>query len=410
MSKKEINQIGVFEKLMQKEISQEAAAKILGITSRQVRKKLRKYRKDGAQSLAHGNRGRPNQRKWPEEEKQFVINLLSTEWKGFGPTFTSELLEEKHGIKISKETIRIEMNRQGLRKAKKRKVKHRCQRDRKPYEGQMVQLDGSPHLWIELGGVKHTLLVFIDDATSKILWLELAKSESTESLMKASRSYFEAHGRPNSFYVDRGSVFSVNLNNEEKTKFTQFERAMKELEIEMIHASSPQAKGRVERANKTLQDRLTKELKINGIKTIETANEYMQNIYIQRHNAKFAVKPYKKENVHKTIDGYKLDEILCLKNERILQNNFVISYNKRLFQLEKEQKAILFPKNRIVITEQLNSKIILSIRKIKLNFHEVFERPKIIEEKRKKTTFPLWKPGPNHPWKKFQIVNNRTTI
>ena len=350
-------------------------------------------------------------KKWSEKEKKFVMDLLDGEWEGFGPTFAAEQLEERYGKKVSKETLRREMNKQGLRKAKKRKVKHRCQRDRKPYEGQMVQLDGSPHCWLELAGTKkHTLLVFIDDATSKILWLEFAKSESTESLMKASKAYFNAHGRPSSFYVDHGSVFSVNLNNEEKTKVTQFERAMKELDIEMIHANSPQAKGRVERANKTLQDRLVKELKLAKIKTIEEANQYAQNVYISRHNASFAVKPHKKENIHRTINGYSLDKVLCLKNERILQNNFVISYNKQLLQLEKEQRTILFPKNKITVTEQLDGEIELSIRKTKLNFHEIFERPKVTKKKQKQSTFPLWKPGPNHPWKKFQIVNDRINL
>ena len=198
-----------------------------------------------------------------------------------------------------------------------------------------------------------------------------------------------AYGRPNSFYVDHGSVFSVNLNNQEKTKFTQFERAMKELDIEIIHANSPQAKGRVERVNRTLQDRLVKELKMAGIKTIEGANEFAQNFYIPRHNSKFAVKPQKKDNVHRPINEYNLDEILCLKNERILQNNFVISYNKRLLQLEKEQMTLLFPKNRINVTEQLDGKIVLSIRKTKLSFHEIFERPRIKTQKQKHTTFPL---------------------
>jgi len=411
MSKKEINQISIFEKLVQKEMHQEAAAKILGMTSRQVRNKLRKYRWHGAKSLVHGNRGRPSKVKWAEKEKVIAFDLLQGEWKGFGPTFASEQLRERFGIKISKETLRKEMNKQGLWKAKKRKSKHRCQRDRKPYEGQMVQLDGSPHVWLELAGIKkHTLLVFIDDATSKILWLEFAKNESLESLMRSSKNYFWAHGRPNSFYVDHGSVFSVNLNNQEKTKFTQFERAMKELNIEIIHANSPQAKGRVERVNRTLQDRLVKELKMAGIKTIEEANEFAQNSYIPRHNAKFAVKPQKKDNIHRPINEYNLDEILCLKNERILQNNFVISYNKRLLQLEKEQMTLLFPKNQITVTEKLDGEIVLSIRKTKLSFHEIFERPKIKTQKPKHTTFPLWRPGPNHPWRKFQIVKSQLNV
>jgi len=188
----------------------------------------------------------------------------------------------------------------------------------------MIQLDGSPHDWFEGRGQTCTLLVFIDDTTSKIVWLEFCKSESYEEVMTATWNYFKHYGILGSFYVDYGSVFSVNLNNPERDEITQFERAMKELNIDVIHANSPQAKGRVARSNKTHQDRLVKELRLANICTIESANKFLQDFYIKQHNLKFAIQPADTTDVHRSIKDVDLGNILCIKEERILTNDFTI--------------------------------------------------------------------------------------
>jgi hypothetical protein len=214
--------------------------------------------------------------------------------------------------------------------------------------------------------------VFIDDATSRIVWLEFAESESLVSVGTAMRNYVEEYGRPVSIYVDYGSVFSVNTNNPDRNKFSQFERTMGELDIKVIHARSPQAKGRVERANKTLQDRLVKEMRLKGISFIEAANAFLrQDEYIEKHNAMFAVEAAAPGNAHREILNQDLDQIFCIKEERVLTNDFTISYKGRIVQLEKHQRALIRPSNKIMVHENFDNSITLYIRNIKLNFKEI---------------------------------------
>jgi hypothetical protein len=234
LSMKERDQFVIFSKLRERKITQLAAARTLRLSARWVRAKLRRFLKFGAGGLVHQGRGKPSSRVWDQEQKSWVMKLFDEQFEGFGPTFAAEKLEELYGIKISHETLRKAMINAGLWHGRQRKPKHRERRERKEFYGVMVQLDGSPHDWLEGRAQKCTLLVFIDDATSQILWLEFAPSESLESVMKAARHYMERRGRPLSFYVDFGSVFSVNTNNPERDKITQFDRACKELGVSII--------------------------------------------------------------------------------------------------------------------------------------------------------------------------------
>lgn len=271
----------------------------------------------------------------------------------------------------------------------------------------MIQLDGSPHDWFEGRGEKCTLLVFIDDATSEIVWLEFAKSESLEAVMKASSNYFKKYGLPGSFYTDYGSVFSVNTNNPERDKITQFERAMKELDIEVIHARSPQAKGRVERSNKTHQDRLVKEMRIKNISTIEEANCFLQTYYLAKHNILFAKEPADLTNAHRPIENVNLNNILCIKEKRKLMNDFTITYQKRILQLGKDQKAIIKPKDDITVYQHLDGSISLSIRRIKLFFKEINERVKVEKTKEVKEFKPQTPTQQSKDWNSGRFVPYR---
>lgn len=377
MSKKERNQLQIFHLLDQKEITQKEAAVRLNLTERWVRKKIKRYKNEGDVGLVHKSRGRESEKRWNEGERTFALDLLKSEWKEFGPTFSAEKLDQIHGIKVSKETLRKAMIQEGIWISKKKKRSHRQRRARRPMRGIMVQLDGSPHAWFEERGSKCTLLVFIDDATSELLWLEFATSESVYSIMQATKNYIHTHGRPHEFYVDFGSVFSVNLNNKERDKKSQWERTMKELDIKVIHAHSPQAKGRVERANGTLQDRLVKEMRLANISSIEAANKFLQeSTFIASHNKKFAVSPTQKGDAHMPAQLFDLDNIFCIKQTRTLTNDFTITYKKRILQLCKQQSAIIRPKNEITIRELLSGEINLSIRATDLAFTELNEKPK----------------------------------
>lgn len=406
MSYKETEQVGIFARLKNGEITQRNAAQMLSFSVRWIRKKFKRYLAAGAQGLTHRNRGKPSSRKWNDKEKCKAKMLLEGEFKGFGPTFAVEKLWELYKIKVSVETLRKAMIKWNFWKKQRKRSKHRKRRERKSALGQLVQLDGSPHDWFEGRASKCTLIVFIDDATSRLLHIQFVKCESTNALMDASKGYFLKHGRPCVFYVDHGSVFSVNLNNSERDKLTQWERAMKELNINVKHAHSPQAKGRVERVNRTLQDRLIKEMRLANICSIEAANQFVQS-YLKKHNRKFAVEATKSVDLHRQNKVYNLDKILCLKHERLLKNDFTITYKKRIFQLSKQQRTIIRPKNSITTNEHLDGSITLSIRAIDLCFMELKQHSKktkqLVEKQIK--SLKIYKPTDNHPWKTYHAID-----
>ncbi len=291
---------------------------------------------------------------------------------------------ELHGIQVSREVVRKAMIEEGLWHSRKRSGKHRKRRERKLMFGMMIQLDGSPHDWFEGRAPECTLLVFIDDATSRILWLEFAPSESVFALMAATKNYIEKYGIPQTFYVDHGSVFHVNLNNKDDIKKTQWERACESIDIEIEHAHSPQAKGRVERCNQTMQDRLIKEMRLAGISSITAANNYLRaSNFITKHNAAFQVPPTQQGNAHADAQSYDLADVFSMQETRILMNDFTITYHNRIFQLTPHQKTILRPKDIIVVKVHLDGEIKLWIRKTALAFSEIYQRvtPQVQEKK-----------------------------
>lgn len=374
MNKKEVEQVTIFESLVRKEITQKAASEALRLSERQVRTKYKRFKQEGIAGLAHKNRGRPSSRAWPEREKEKVLTIIKTEWHDFGPTFIAEKLEEYHQIKISSETIRKTMIKEGLWSTKNKAQVKRKRRERKRRFGSMVQLDGSRHKWFGNDYPYYTLLVFIDDATSSLLQLKLVESESLESVMGATREYLELYGRPMSFYVDHGGVFKVNLNNPENDKVTQFERALKQLDINLIHAHSPQAKGRVERSHKTHQDRLVKELRLASIKSLKAANAYLED-YRKRHNEKFACAAAEPGDAHRSVDGYMLDDIFCLYSQRIIQNDYTILYKNRFLQLSDTRSIRYKPKDSILVKESFNGNIKLSLRGYPIEYKQIARRP-----------------------------------
>lgn len=384
MSNKEREQAKVFEQVKSGLITQVEAAARLRVSDRWVRSKIKRYYLNGDRGLVHKSRGRISSRRWAIKEEFLLIELLQGEWHDFGPTFAAEKLEEIYAIKVSREVVRRAMIRASLWKPNQKRNKHRERRERRSMLGMMIQLDGSPHDWFEGRTPWCTLLVFIDDATSRILWLEFVDAEAVAALMNATKNYVQTHGIPESFYTDYGSVFHVNLNNPEDVKKTQWERSVGLLGTKVIHAKSPQAKGRVERCNKTMQDRLVKELRLAGISSIEAANEYVRNsAFIEKHNAKFAVKPAQKGDAHADWKSYNLDDVFSTQETRILANDFTITYQKRIFQLHRQQRTYIHPKHEIIVRTALDNKLSLWIRNIKLSFNELSSRPtRVIEVKK----------------------------
>lgn len=408
MSLKERDQSKVLENLKNELITQQQAADALRLSLRQIQRKIKAFLQYGDLALAHKNRGRPSNRRTNKDIAKTALKLIREKYSDFGPTFAAEMLEERENIKLNQETLRLLMIRDGIWHKKARKVKSRRWRKRKECFGALIQLDGSQHDWFEGRRDKCSLLLFIDDATSEVVWLEFAESESYEGVMVAAKNYFRTYGRPVRFYTDYGCVYAVNLNNQERLKKTQFERALTELDIGISHASSPAAKGRAERSFKTHQDRLSKLLRLEGISTITGANEYLRRVYMPKHNKKFSVEAESSVNMHRSIDDFDLDNILCLKDERVLANDWTITYKTRYLQLHKDQKAVLFPKNKITVHEHLDGTLKLFIRNIGLDFTILPARPqkRVIERQPKELPQPK-KPAADHPWRRGPSCNTQ---
>lgn len=399
LSCKEKKQIPIFEQLKRGEIIQRIAAKFLRISIRQVRRKLKRYLKRGADGLVHKNRGRPSNRKIPEPKRKKIIKLYQKKYFDFGPTFASEKLKENHRLEIHPETLRLILIKEKLWRKKQKRSSHKSWRPPKEFYGELVQLDGSDHDWFEGRGPKCTLIGFIDDATNRV-FLQFEKSESHKSLMGSTKNYCLQNGKPIAFYTDRGKVFKVNTSNPDNEFKTQYERALKELDVGITHAYSPEAKGRVERLFGTLQDRLVKEMRLRGISDIESANKYLQSKYTDKHNAKFARKPSKSTDLHREVTLDELNNAFCLKRVRKVRNDFTIRYKNRLIQLKKEQRAVIRPKEQIQVWEDFDGKIKLFVRGIELFFKEINEREVKSKEKTLKPATQWHISNRKSPWRR----------
>lgn len=282
------------------EITTVIAAGRLGITTRQIRRLQKRFEQEGRSGMISRQRGKPSNNQLAAEVAQKALELVRDHYADFGPTLACEQLRERHDVKLSKETLRSLMIKAGLWIPKSaHKTRLYQPRERRQCIGELVQIDGSRHHWFEKRGDACTLLVYVDDATGRIQHLHFAETETTASYFEATRRYIEQHGKPRAFYADRAAIFrSPSATSQTKT---QFQRALDELGIELICANSPQAKGRVERANRTLQDRLVKALRLDGINDIETANAWC-NDFIQSYNARFSVEPSHPLDLHAALN------------------------------------------------------------------------------------------------------------
>lgn len=411
MSQKEVKKYDIIKKTINKEINSTEASKLLGLTTRHTRRLKAKVKQFGIKGLAHGNRGRISNSKTPEKKKQKILNIIRKNYYDFGPLLATEKLNEIHKIQISKETVRTFMIEDELWKPKqKKKEKHRSWRQRKASYGEMLQYDGSYEHWFEDRGEKCCLLACIDDATGRI-WLKFDEHEGVKPTFNFWREYIERFGKPYSIYVDRFSTYSMNhkLAKENDDTLTQFQRAMEiDLNVEIIHAKSPEAKGRVEVLFKTLQDRLIKELRLQNISTAEEANKFLEDEYIEIFNAKFMVEPRSKSNLHKKLTKQeitKLDSIFSRQYEKTVMNDFTIHHNKNYYQLTKSQPATICKRDKVTAEERMDDAIHFRLRGKYLNYELLPERPKKINSRKNTTNWVIpkttaHKPPKDHPWRK----------
>ncbi|SGZ03372.1 Putative phage intergrase [Moritella viscosa] len=337
MSQKELNRVDVIRDVCEKRLTQVNASNILNLTRRQVQRLVNNFRKNGAQGLASLRRGKPSNRQFSPAFKQNALRIIKDKYADFGPTFANEKLLEQHGIKLSAETLRHWMIDEGLWKSREKpKTKTYQPRYRRESLGELVQIDGSHHDWFEGRAEKCCLLVFIDDATGRLMTLRFSEVESTYDYMNATREYIEQHGKPVAFYSDKHSVFRINKKAPlSGNQMTQYGRALYELNIDLICANSSQAKGRVERANKTLQDRLIKEMRLAGIDSMEQANAWLP-IFIEDFNHRFGRAPHSLEEAHRLLreSSEELDDIFARQKTRKVSNALTLQYDKVVYLIE----------------------------------------------------------------------------
>lgn len=328
MSRSERERSHVVRLLIAKKLNQRKAAEQLGICVRQVKRLVRAYRLLGDAGLCSRKRGRSSPRRLCEEKRAQIVELLHGKYADFGPTLAAEKLGELDGIEISRESVRRLQMASGLWKPKRRKARRVFRlRERRPRFGELIQIDGSLHDWFEGRAPRCALIVFIDDATGRLTALHMAKAETTQAYIVALRRHLLAYGKPLALYSDRHGVFRVNAKEAQSGDGkTEFNRVTDRLDIEQICALTPQAKGRVERANQTLQDRLIKEMRLLGISSIEAAEAFFPQ-FIASYNAKFAVAPRVAEDAHRplALDPAALEETLARREERVLTKALTFS-------------------------------------------------------------------------------------
>lgn len=375
----ELKRYQIVGKVFDKSINQQEAAEILDLSDRQVRRIVRRVRQEGERGVIHRSRGCKGSRCIDEAVRKKILELYRQRYEGFGPLLASEKLWEIDHIKINDETLRLWLMDEGLWQAdKRRKLKERSWRARKERFGEMVQMDGSHHPWLEDRGPKLVLMGFIDDAKSHFHGM-FFEYEGTKPAMGALKSYVKKYGLPQQLYLDKHSTYKnnpkkrypwANWEFEDKEELTQFERACRQIGIEIIHAHSPQAKGRIERVFKTLQDRLVKEMRLQGIKTCEEANRFLKE-YLPEFNAKFAVEAKLPGDLHRPVDKtVKLDEILSVQTEHVLRDDRTVLHERRLYQVLNKTRA-----KRVMVFEYLNGQMAIKHLKDRLAFKPIEQRP-----------------------------------
>lgn len=414
MTPKELRRYGIIQRLIKKEINGTMASLQIGLTIRQVKNIKARVLEQGPTGIIHQSRGKQGNRKLDQNKLKNIENIIKEKYYDFGPTFASEKLFENHNIRISKETTRKIMITVNLwqPKSKKKQKHYRHWRERKEQYGQLQQFDGCYHKWLEDRGGESCALASIDDATGKVTGMELTDWEGTINCLSYWKNYVEKNGKPMAIYLDRHSTYKQNQKSvfDDKNCLTQFERVMQELDIEVIHAMSPQGKGRIERLFNTLQDRLVKEFRLAKISTVEYANKFVNEIFIEKFNKKFSVAPQKKGDLHRPLTEYEknnLDKIFSVKSFRIVNNDFTIRFEGKWYQLEQSQPVLVRQKEKVEIQEHISGKMFICLKDKNLDYRILPERPKKIHIPiiALTKTKPAWRPPADHPWRRPLILN-----
>lgn len=412
---RDIDRLKIIQQVLDGRLNARQAAAQLNLSRRQVVRIKHRLVRHGNCGIVHRLRGRPsNHRLDPGLIQRAIQKLRQPLYEGFGPTFANEQLREE-GLVLSTASLRRVMMTAGLWNPRSPQPQHRSWRPRRDCLGELVQLDGSDHAWFEGRSPRCVLVAYIDDATSRILYAEFVNVEDTLTLLRTTRTYLQRHGRPVAFYVDKDSIYKTNRRTtiEEALRdaypSTQFTRAMAELGIGVMTADSPQAKGRVERLFHTLQDRLVKELRLASIADTGSANQFLWRTYLPAHHAQFAVPPANTTDAHRPLlTRHRLEEILSVRTERTLANDYTLRFQHQCFQVLPEQPVRIRPKDTVVVETRLDGSTQLRCKDRYLRFIPIAQPPSRPLALSRPVPAPpgprprgSWKPAADHPWRRF---------
>jgi transposase len=390
---KELKRLHVIRKVIEGTLTQKDAADLVSLTERQIRRIVKRIREEGNEGICHRSRGRPSRRELPF--KQRIVELYRNTYPDFGPTLFTEKLQEREDITVSRETVRTWLMEDGLWQKHRKRKAHRQWRERKNHCGEMLQMDGSHHDWFEGRGSKCVLMGYIDDATGRV-YGRFYDYEGTIPAMDSFKRYITEYGLPMSVYLDKHTTYKSWVRRDEFREvepISQFGRALQELGVRKLHAHSPQAKGRIERLFNTFQDRVVKEMRLKGVRTIKEANDFLAS-YLPAYNQRFSVMPKEKEDLHRAV-SVDLDTVLCIKTERTLKNDNTIKLNGKLYQVEDNIRA-----KRVVIEELIDGSMRIRHKGAQVAFHEIVERP--LKPEKERPYLPRGKghrPPLDSPWR-----------
>ena len=413
MSRRERRRMGLMMRVSEGFLKLRVAAEMMRVSYRQVKRIWRRYRQEGDKGLVHRGRGRSSSRARPESERTRAVALYDKQYKGFGPLLASEHLAEDHGIQIDHETLRRWLSNAGLWKTRCRRESHRAARERRPRRGDLVQIDGSEHDWFEGRGDRAVLMVMIDDATNRTL-ARFYTAEETVAAYDIFERYVGLYGLPSTLYPDRDSIYVCTRESslaEELANVgpeTQFARAMRELGVEMIPAYSPQAKGRVERRHGLFQDRLVKEMRLRGIRTIEAANAYLDESFLALVNTRYTVTASDPANGHQTRpSAATLALVLSWQEPRSVAKDWTLRWRNRRLQIDARHATLGLPGRHVMVVERRDGTLAILYGKRLLTFRDApalptpAPRPVVAQSPRR----PRQPPAADHPWRRSALVH-----
>jgi transposase len=399
MSQKERDRLRIVGMVKGCKITLIKAAELSGISYRHCKRVYKRYREEGDKGLIHRSRGRPSNRRKDPASRRAVLERYEARYKGFGPTLANEKLE-KEGYFQDHETLRRWLLKAGLWTKQRKRKAYRSWRERKAHRGEMVQMDGSDHAWFEERGGRAVLMDMVDDATGTTL-AQFHPGETTHAAMRTLWGYIKRYGIPRALYVDKDAIFVTNREPTIKEELageqprTQFGRAVQKLGINIIPANSPQAKGRVERKNGVYQDRLVKELRLEAVNTIEGGNRVLAGGFLDDINKRFAVEPRNSTDLHRPLpQGLDLKRVFCFEEERVINNDWTVRYQGRVFQIKKGAKVLPPARKKVLVQEWLDGSIHLFYREQEVEHQEITDK---LSMRQPAVTNCLWIPRVTRP-------------